>query len=191
MLWPQRASFNLWQHCHTEHLEVKQHSWSFSALGWTGCTNGKLHLWGDSQRLPRWSELEETGFWFKYFWFVKHYIFCHLMLHKIFFLSLQAPSSMTLKNQTHHGWYFAFSIATTGSVILGDNNSTEKSSQLFWHRKSYPHVALQCRRQWENISKSLSNITFCRVPQSVSSYCYLFTAVLKKKNIWKKGMLNP
>lgn len=39
------------------------------------------------------SELEETGLtpkkiWFKYFWFIKPCIFCHLMLHKIFFFVL-------------------------------------------------------------------------------------------------------
>lgn len=169
--------------CHTEHLEVKQHPWRFfPALGCTGCTfewqappmgwqppatKGTSLTWRKLV-LP----LENP--WFRYFRFIRHCIFCHLMLHNItrcsHDFSSHVLSSMRLKNQIHHGWYFTFSIATIQSVILGDNNSTEESSQFFWHRKSYPHVALQCRRQWENISKSLSNISFCRVPKSVSSY---------------------
>lgn len=75
-----------------------------------------------------------------------------------------------IENQIYHGSYFTFSIATTESVILGDNNSTEESSQFFWNSKSYPHVALQCSRQWDNMSKCLSSINFCGIPGSVSRY---------------------
>lgn len=70
--------------------------------------------------------------WFMYFGFIKHWIFCHLMIHEIITcchdFPSHVPSSVRLKNQIHHGWYFTFSIATTESVILGDNNSTEESS---------------------------------------------------------------
>lgn len=130
--------------------------------------------------------------WFRYFGFIRYCIFCHLMVQKIIRcghgFSSYVSSGVKLKNQTPHGWDFTFSIATTEAVVLGDNNSTEESSQFFWHRKSYPHVALRCRRQWENISKSLSNIYFCRVPKSVSScaVCSQLSWRKKKKTLEKK-----
>lgn len=130
---------------------------------------------------------------FRYLRFIKHRIFCYLMLYTIIRYGHSMPSSMGLKNQIHDDWNLTFSIASRIS-FLGDNNSTEEYSRSFWHRKSCPHVALWCRRQWENISKSLSNISFLRVPKSVSSYAVSSQLPWKKKKnnrkVWKKRHVN-